>query len=187
MFGFLINGRRDFRFKIMMDVFKLYPQYRVPQDRRQQNIQIPTDRRSGFDRRSDDRVKLNGNLTKDIFVVKSSLSQLQNSEKNHSNKMLIKALDSTSFGRKVLSALQSVNNQEMNKETGKTRLLDNLKNNSKIQSTTTVAAGALIGIFAAVMTSLFANTAAAIVSLGVGFYFGSKFVKNVIATHLKKD
>lgn len=54
----------------MERISSLYPQYQRSQDRRQQNIPVAIDRRSGKDRRSEDRVQLDTRLTRDIFEVK---------------------------------------------------------------------------------------------------------------------
>ena len=49
---------------------RLYPQYQRSQDRRQRDIPVAIDRRSGQDRREQDRVVMDKQLTKDIFEVK---------------------------------------------------------------------------------------------------------------------
>ena len=66
----------------MYRVNRLYPQYRQSQDRRQQNIPVAVDRRSGRDRRSEDRVQLDTQLTKDIFQVKSKVAQIESMSPN---------------------------------------------------------------------------------------------------------
>ena len=58
-------------------VTRLYPQYQRSQDRRQNNYPVAIERRSGLDRRSQDRVVLDKQLTKDIFEVKSKVSKLE--------------------------------------------------------------------------------------------------------------
>ncbi len=50
-------------------ITRLYPQYQRSQDRRQRNIPVAIERRSGQDRRSTDRVALDSQLTRDIFEV----------------------------------------------------------------------------------------------------------------------
>ena len=61
----------------MHNVTNLYPQYKISQDRRQQNIPVAVERRSGKDRRSADRVQLDAQLTKDIFQVKEQVAKLE--------------------------------------------------------------------------------------------------------------
>ena len=61
----------------MEKISSLYPQYQRNQDRRQQNIPVAVERRSGVDRRSQDRVVLDTQLTKDIFEVKSKVAKLE--------------------------------------------------------------------------------------------------------------
>ena len=61
----------------MEKISSLYPQYQRSKDRRQQNIPVAVERRSGMDRRSQDRVVLDTQLTKDIFEVKSKVAKLE--------------------------------------------------------------------------------------------------------------
>ena len=60
----------------MQNIRNLYPQYKYSTDRRQQNIPVAVDRRSGNDRRGNDRVAFDTQLTKDIFDVKNQVSKL---------------------------------------------------------------------------------------------------------------
>ncbi|OGI04949.1 MAG: hypothetical protein A2104_00005 [Candidatus Melainabacteria bacterium GWF2_32_7] len=165
-----------------MKVYNLYPQYRVQQERRQYSVPVEDERRSGEDRRTSERIKLDTNLTKDIFVVRNSISKLQNAEKNYSDQMLTKTIDNVPFARKFLTVIKAFNDQEINKE-----LNNNLKKDNKSLSTATTAAGALTGVLAAFMGSLLLGPAAAIAGLGVGFYFGSKLFKYAISSHIKND
>ena len=60
----------------MNRVTRLYPQYQRSQDRRQQNIPVAVERRSGNDRRGGERVSLDKQLTKDIYDVKSKVARI---------------------------------------------------------------------------------------------------------------
>ena len=61
----------------MYRITSLYPQYKPSEDRRQQNIPVAIDRRSGRERRSPDRVALDKQLTKDLYEVKSQVAKLE--------------------------------------------------------------------------------------------------------------
>lgn len=60
----------------MLKITNLYPQYNNSRDRRQQNIPVTVERRSGVDRRSSDRLQLDSRLTQDIFAVKNQVAKL---------------------------------------------------------------------------------------------------------------
>jgi len=162
-----------------MKVCNLYPQYQVLPDRRSQSCSISDDRRSGSERRSSERLKLDTNLTKDIFVVRNSVSALKKDTAN------FEGTNNIPFVSKFLSAIESFKNQEI----GKTNLLDTkLKQDNKVQSTkstTYESAGLLGGALASAMSLLFLGAAGVIVSLGAGIYLGCKAVKNVITSHIK--
>ena len=64
----------------MLDICKLYPQYNLLRERRlKESVSIPYDRRSGSDRRTTDRVKLDTGITRDIFEIKNKLMRLKKS------------------------------------------------------------------------------------------------------------
>ena len=61
----------------MQKIESLYPQYQFKKDRRQQNIPVAIERRSGRDRRSENRVQLDTQLTRDIFEVKKQVAKIE--------------------------------------------------------------------------------------------------------------
>ena len=167
-----------------MNIYRLYPQYNISQDRRQLSVPVQAERRSGEERRSPDRIKLDTNLTKDIFVLRDSVSKLQNAETIHPNKALQNIVDNVPFARKLIDNIKTFNSQELNKDQN-----DTLKRDKNVQhiSTSKAAAGAAIGVLGAILGSLLIGPAAAVVGVGVGVYFGAKLVKNIVATHIKNE
>lgn len=173
----------------MLDAYKLYPQYAVKSDRRQQSAPVAFDRRSGMDRRSPDRVKLDTNLTKDIFVVRNSVAALHKKDMQAAQ-MSSETLKNIPFAGKFLSHVEKLKNQEVSKIAGNTNFSDlNLKKENKIQmnkSNTAPNAGMAAGAVATAMSLMFIGAAGAIVAAGTSFYLACKSVKNVVLTHLKK-
>ncbi len=56
------------------DILKLYPQYSTQtSDRRKQNLAVEFDRRSGFDRRAQQRPVLDESIKKDLFKINSTV------------------------------------------------------------------------------------------------------------------
>ena len=60
------------------NITNLYPQYQYSQDRRQNNIPVAIERRSGNDRRSQNRVTMDSKLTRDLYEVKERVAKLEN-------------------------------------------------------------------------------------------------------------
>ncbi len=162
----------------MLEVQKLYPQYKAIQDRRQQSVPVESERRSGVERRSADRVQLDTNLTRDIFEIKSKVSQLQKPESNNvskvaftqnSEKASINSLKSDTF---VKTTKTDATNTERNKPSSK-------------PTSPALAVGVLASVMAGVVASTFMGPAGVCVAAGLGVYFGGKLIKQVIETHMK--
>jgi len=149
----------------MLEVYKLYPQYKVQQDRRQSIIPVTFDRRSGIDRRSTDRIKLETNLTRDIFIVKGKISELRNNEK-------IGFMHKIPFAGKIF---------EMNNGNNQTKKDFKIQSDSKSM----IKAGMIVGALATTMSSLFLGITGVVVAIGSGVYFGCKAVKQAISSQLK--
>ncbi len=162
----------------MLEVQKLYPQYKAIQDRRQQSVPVSFERRSGVERRSQDRVLLDTNLTRDIFEIKSKVSQLKKPESNNVSKVAF-----TQNAEK--SALNSLKTDQFVKTT-KTEPTDNAKAPSKSNNNSAAMA---IGILASVLGGIVASTlmgpAGVFVAVGLGAYCGGKLLKQVMSTHMK--
>lgn len=164
----------------MLEVTKLYPQYIVMQERRQQaNPVSPVafERRSGIDRRSGERIKLDTTLTRDIFEVKNKVAQIQKTAKQHSEKIALPQNISK-------AAQHSIKTDEFIKTTKQDSTA-----NSKIIIKPKSQAGALAGILAAVLggtlASAFLGPAGVGIAIGIGAYFGGKVLRSAIVSHLK--
>lgn len=165
-----------------MDVARLYPQYNIMNERRKQstsfspNSNIPFERRSGIDRRSDDRVQLDTNLTRDIFEVKNKVNQMQQKaspQKTHT----------VNFSRNIeKAALNSINTDQFIK-TIKPNQIETPKQIEKAKTEAGSLGGIATAMLGGIMASALLGTAAVGVAVGLGVYFGLKLVKNAIATH----
>lgn len=167
----------------MMDVVKLYPQYHVITDRRQQKAPVSPvafERRSGIDRRSDDRIKLDTSLTRDIFEIKNKVAQLQKPE----NKPEYKNIQGPAFTQNSAKVAQNILKADEFVKTTKPNTVENTKELAKAESNH----GALLGVFSAVLGGTLASTMLGIagvgIAIGIGAFFGGKFLKSAIVSHL---
>lgn len=161
----------------MLEVNRLYPQYIVMKERRQQTAPVSVERRSGMDRRSDNRVKLDTTLTRDIFEVKNKVNQIQ--------KTAQKNIEKVTFTKNIHKAIQnSIKTDQFIKTTKSTPA-----ENSKIVAKAKSDAGAIAGILAAVLggtlASAFLGIAGVGIAIGLGAYFGGKILRSAIVSHLK--
>lgn len=161
----------------MLEVQRLYPQYRAIADRRKVSQPVAFERRSGIDRRAQDRVTLDTNLTRDIFEVKSKVAKVE--------KTTPKFFEKTDITRNVSNAVQNTANQDQFIKSTKIKSNENIKAH-KADSYAPMAAGVLASIMGGVIGSALLGPAAGVVALGTGLYFGGKLLNQVIASHLKK-
>lgn len=162
----------------MLEIHRLYPQYRIMQDRREQNTPVSFERRSGIDRRSEDRVSLDTNLTRDIFEIKSKVSQMQKSDPKTTEKI--------SFTQNVSKAAQNSIKTDQFIKTTKPNPTDDNKKDSKPESSTALAAGILASVLGGIVTSAFLGPVGVGIAIGIGTYFGLKLLKQVVNSHLEK-
>lgn len=161
----------------MLDVVKLYPQYNMTQDRRQQKVSVPFERRSGVDRRSDNRVKLDTNLTRDIFEVRSKISQMQKVEPQKTEKL--------TFSQNISKAAQHSGQNDKFIKTIKPDI-NKPKPLDKKDLHESILGGAVASIFGGAIASTLCGAAAVGIALGLGVYLCGKLMKNAIALHIKK-
>lgn len=156
-----------------MDVVRLYPQYNIVKERRAQSAPVSFERRSGLDRRSENRAQLDTKLTKDIFEVKSSISQLQPTSKQKVEK-------AASF--QGLSMAPQVNKDEF----VRTKPTDNPKPIDKTDTQEGALGLAFGAVLGGAVASTFLGSAGIGIALGLGVYFGGKLFKEVISHHIAK-
>ena len=162
----------------MLEVQKLYPQYRILQDRRQQSVPVTFDRRSGVDRRAGDRVKLDTNLTKDIFEIKSKVSNMPNIEPKHFSRV--------NFTRNASNAAQnSLKTDQFVKTTKDSDSSKNVKT-KKEASSAALAGGFLACALGGIMAAPLLGPVGIGVAIGITSYFGLRLLNQVISSHLKK-
>ena len=167
----------------MIDVVKLYPQYNIKSDRRQQNNQAPVtfERRQSTDRRSEDRIKLDTNLTRDIFEIKSKVSQIQNPVNKSDTNLSNSKLDKTKFTSTASNAaLNSIKTDQFVKTTKSV-----VSNTQKYKSDTSALAGVFAAMIGGVLAAPLIGIAGVGLAIGIGAYFGGKFLKSAIVAHIK--
>lgn len=160
----------------MLEVQKLYPQYRAIKDRRVENVEVPFERRSGTERRSQNRVDLDSNLTRDIFEIKSRVAQLQ--KPNQKN------IEKISFTQNSAKILQNQLNKDQFIKTIKSNQPDAIKS-TKGQSSAVLASGILASVLGGIIAAAMIGPAGVGIAIGIGSYFGLKLLKQVVSLHLE--
>ncbi len=156
----------------------LYPQYQSGSDRRQNDVPVAVDRRSGNDRRSKDRIALDKQLTRDIFEVKSKVARLE-------------AIAPKLFENNVTTqapTFSSMNNtsQDLIVKESKPDNTEIARQEAKLQKTadTSFKAGVIAAALAASIAVSFMGTAGAVIAVGTSIYIGARILKIMVAKEL---
>ncbi len=165
----------------MTNLANLYPQYRRSFDRRQQNIPVAVERRSGFDRRSQERVALDKQLTKDIYEVKSQVAKIE-------------ALTPKFFENNITTqspTFASMNNftQDQLVKEAKPDPSAIARQQAQLQdkASTSFQVGILSAALAAAIAVSFMGTTGAVIAVGTSLYIGARVVKALIAKEVKEE
>lgn len=165
----------------MYRVNRLYPQYQRSGDRRQQSIPVAVERRSGKDRRSEDRVVLDKQLTKDLYDVKSKVSKLEAlSPKMFENNITTQAPVFASMNNMTQDILVKESKPDY-AEIARREAEIERKEATKFQ--VTMIAFALIAAIGLSMMS----SAGAVIAIGTGLYVGARILKALIAKEIKNE
>lgn len=163
----------------MYKVRALYPQYQYSQDRRQQNIPVAYDRRSGGDRRNQDRVQLDTQLTRDIFEVKGKIKDItgtisfnsdQNNIKNITNTNAVNSMQADQF-------IKSQNAVQTNQEAA----TKSESSNNNFQT------GILALALAGVLFTPFIGPVGLVIAASATVYVGAKVLKEAVSHQVKDD
>ena len=165
----------------MHRITSLYPQYKRSEDRRQQNIPVAVERRSGRDRRSQDRVVLDRQLTKDLYEVKSHVAKLE-------------ALAPKLFADRVTTQppnFGSMNNftQDQLVKESKPDFAAIARQEAQLQdkASTSFQVGILSAALAGAIAVSFMGTAGAVIAIGTSLYIGARVLKVLIAKEVNED
>lgn len=163
----------------MLEVYRLYPQYKIVSDRRIQNVPVENDRRSGVDRRSQSRISLDTELKRDIFEIKSKVSQVEKtSPKNFEG---VSYRQNSSLATQEISArdqfVKTVN--EANNTPAKEVQVSNGNKDLML-------AGVMLSVMAGVISAAFLGPVAAGIGIGVGVYLGGKLLRQTVSSHLNE-
>ncbi len=163
---------------ILNRVTRLYPQYQRKPDRRQQNIEVAIDRRSGNDRRNENRIQLDSKLQKDIFEVKSQVSKLE-------------AIAPKLFEQNITTqapTFASMNNmtqdtfvkQAKPDNTELARMDANLKDDASMS----FKIGVISAAIACAIGLSYLSTVGAVIAIGTGVYIGARVLKTIISKEI---
>jgi hypothetical protein len=165
----------------MQRVNRLYPQYQRSQDRRQQNIPVAVERRSGRDRRSEDRVVLDKQLTRDLYDVKSKVAKLE----ALSPKIFE---DNVTKQAPTFSAMNNMTQDILVKES-KPDFSEIARREAEIESmeATKFQIGMIAAALVAAVGLSFLSSAGAVIAIGTALYIGGRVLKTLIANQIKDD
>jgi hypothetical protein len=165
----------------MYKITSLYPQYQQNEDRRQQNIPVAVERRSGKDRRSPERVTLDKQLTKDLFEVKSQVAKLENFAPSlFSNRI---TTQTPTFASK-----NNFTQDQLVKET-KPDLSAIARQEAKLKdkADTTFKIGVITSALTAAFAISFMGTTGAVIAIGTTIYIGGRILKTLVANETKES
>lgn len=165
----------------MQRVNRLYPQYQRSQDRRQQNIPVAVERRSGRDRRSEDRVVLDKQLTRDLYDVKAKVAKLE----ALSPKIFE---DNVTKQAPTFSAMNNMTQDILVKES-KPDFSEIARREAEIESmeATKFQIGMIAAALVAAVGLSFLSSAGAVIAIGTALYIGGRVLKTLIANQIKDD
>ncbi len=160
-------------------VSRLYPQYQFQQDRRQQNIPVAVERRSGVDRRNENRVQLDNKLQQDIFEVKDKVAKLESlTPKFFEQNVTTQAPTFASMNNMTQDTLvkqaKPDNNALLQKEA-----------ELKEEASTSFKIGVIAAALACAIGISFLSSAGAVIAIGTGVYIGSRVLKILVAKQVQ--
>ncbi|MDD3237940.1 MAG: hypothetical protein PHV37_07585 [Candidatus Gastranaerophilales bacterium] len=159
----------------MLEVQRLYPQYKAIADRRQSSVPVDVERRSGRERRSQDRVVMDTRLTRDIFEIKSRVNSLQKPEASNVTKVAnVQNTEKAAATAGVADSFVKAKSPE------NTSSIKDYKPSKESQ----VAAGAIVGALGGVLGAALLGPVAAGVAAGIGMFVGGKFLAYAVQNHL---
>lgn len=155
----------------MTNITRLYPQYRRSEDRRQNNIPVAVERRSGMDRRGADRVNFDKQLTKDIYEVKSQVAKLESlAPKWFENNITTKNPN--------FASMNNFTQDQLVKETKPDfSTIARQEAQLKDKASTSFQVGVLAAALAGALAVSFMGTAGAVIAIGTGLYIGARVIK----------
>ena len=165
----------------MTNLIKLYPQYKINKDRRQQNIPVAVERRSGKDRRSQDRVALDSQLTKDIYSVKSQVAKIE----SIAPKLFA---DRVTTQNPTFASMNNFTQDQLVKESKPdTTAIARQEAKLNDKASTIFTIGVLSAAIAGAIAVSFMGTTGAVIALGTGLYIGGRILKTIIAKEMREE
>ncbi|MCD7779091.1 MAG: hypothetical protein LUH05_00255 [Candidatus Gastranaerophilales bacterium] len=165
----------------MERITSLYPQYQRSSDRRQQNIPVAVERRSGKDRRSQDRVVMDKQLTKDLYEVKAQVAKLE---------ALAPKLfsDNVTTQNPTFSSMNNFTQDQLVKES-KPDMSAIARQEAQLQdkASTSFQIGILAAALAGSIAISFMGSVGAVIAVGTSLYVGARVLKALIAKETSDD
>lgn len=164
----------------MERISSLYPQYQRSKDRRQQNIPVAIDRRSGKDRRSEDRVQLDTRLTRDIFEVKKNVAKIEAlAPQLFASNVTRQAPTFGSKNNLTQDQLVVSSNNDISQEIREEALEDSASTNFKL--------GVIVSSLLAAFALSFLGSAGIVIAIGTGIYLGARTLQSLVIKETKNS
>lgn len=152
----------------------LYPQYQMLPDRRKKSVPVEFERRSGVERRSENRVVMDTKLTRDIFEVKNKVSQLQKT-------------NPVNFSQDVSKAATNSIKTDQFVKNDFSKTAEKISESKESPSATTLLGGILAVALGGVVASTVLGPAGAVIAVGFGAYMGGKILKQMVVSHMVEN
>lgn len=164
----------------MDKITKLYPQYQFSKDRRQQDIPVAVERRSGKDRRNSDRIRMDSQLTKDIFEVKEKVAKFES---------MAPKLFEANISRQAptFTGMNNMQNDQLVKEK-KLQLAEIERQEEKLQDKASLSFQ--IGIIAAALAFSiavsFMSSIGSVIAVTTAAYIGARVLKALVTREVQE-
>ena len=163
----------------MDKITKLYPQYQMSKDRRQQDIPVAVERRSGRERRSPDRIQMDRQLTRDIFEVKEKVAKFE---------AMAPKLFETNISKQAptFSSMNNMQNDQLVKEK-KLEMAEIERQEEKLQDKASLSFQ--IGIIAAALAFSiavsFMSSIGSVIAVTTAAYIGARVLKALVTKEMQ--
>ena len=164
----------------MEKITRLYPQYQFNKDRRQQDIPVAFERRSGRERRNADRVQMDSQLTRDIFEVKEKVAKIE--------AMAPKIFEvNISKQAPTFTSMNNMQNDQLVKEK-KMQLAEIERQEEKLQDKASLSfqVGIISAALAFSIAVSFMSSIGSVIAVTTAAYVGARVLKTLVAKEMQE-
>ena len=163
----------------MDKITRLYPQYQMSKDRRQHDIPVAVERRSGKERRSPDRIQMDCQLTKDIFEVKEKVAKIES---------LAPKLFEANISKQAptFTSMNNMQNDQLVKER-KLKLAEIERQEEKLQDKASLSfqVGIISAALAFSIAISFMSSIGSVIAVTTAAYIGARVLKALVVKEMQ--